>query len=192
MITRIIPDIAPEDVAVIANEIEADDGVISKETQADGRVTLIAQYPGDPPPEGPPAPGVGEFAWMPIARAEIGTKETPQNNPRITRYFTATDLGPQPEMVPWCSAFVNWCVTQANHRGSGSALARSWLGWGRDTGAFLPGCIVVLSRGAPPQGHVGFYVGMDGNNIRLLGGNQHDAVNYASFPAVAVVGRRIP
>jgi uncharacterized protein (TIGR02594 family) len=192
MITRIFSDIAPEDVAVIANEIEADDGVFSKEDQADGRVTLIVQYPGDPPPEEAPAAGAEEFAWMPVARGEIGIKETPQNNPRISQYFTATDLGPQPETVPWCSAFVNWCVTQAGHRGSGSAMARSWLRWGREAGAFVPGCIVVLSRGAAPKGHVGFYVGMERGNVRLLGGNQQDAVGYASFPAATVLGKRIP
>jgi uncharacterized protein (TIGR02594 family) len=192
MITRIYADILPEDVAVIVNQIEADDGTFSQQYQDDGRIALVAEYPGDPPPEDSPAPGVAEFGWMPIARGEIGTKETPQNNPRITQYFTATTLGPRPETVSWCSAFVNWCVAQARHRGSGSAMARSWLSWGRDAGAFVPGCIVVLSRGTPPQGHVGFYVGMDGHNVRLLGGNQHDAVGYASFPAATVLGRRIP
>jgi uncharacterized protein (TIGR02594 family) len=192
MITRIFTDVPQDDVDQIVNAIEADDGTFTKTDQPDGAVTIIATLPFDPPPEETPPPGVAEFPWMPVARGEIGVKETPENNPRITEYFTHTALGAQPETVPWCSAFVNFCVTEAGVAGSGSALARSWLQWGRDAGDFVPGCIVVFARGTPPNGHVGFYVGMDGARVQVLGGNQHDAVNIASFSAGSVIGRRVP
>lgn len=192
MITRIFTDIPPDQVPVIANQITADDGTFTQRNQDDGRVTVIAEFPGDPPPEEARPPGAAEFPWMPIARGEIGVKEGVQNNPRITEYFIAAKAGPLPASVPWCSAFVNFCVTQAGFLGTGSALARSWQTWGKDAGGLVPGCIVVLTRGDPTHGHVGFYVGMDGNRVRLLGGNQHDAVSYASFSAASVLGQRIP
>jgi hypothetical protein len=65
------------------------------------------------------------------------------------------------------------------------------LSWGVEAPDFVPGCIVVLKRGDPPKGHVGFYVGTEGGHIRLLGGNQGDKVSIASFPPDRVLGRRV-
>jgi len=42
------------------------------------------------------------------------------------------------------------------------------------------------------QGHVGFLVGIDGNRIKVLGGNQRDAVTIASFPISNVIAWRWP
>jgi len=125
---------------------------------------------------------------MPIARDEIGVAEG-QGDPRISQYFATATLGPQPSSVPWCSAFVNFCVTRGGATGTNSALARSWLSWGQNAASLLPGCIVVLSRGSPALGHVGLYVGDDGQgSIRLLGGNQHNSVNISSFPKANNLG----
>lgn len=192
MITRIFIDVPPDDLAMMANAIAVDNGTFTQQTQEDGNVTLFAEYPGDPPPEQQPAPGVQQFPWMPIARDEVGVAEG-QGDQRISQYFATTTLGPQPSSVPWCSAFVNFCVARGGDTGTNSALARSWLTWGQNAASLLPGCIVVLSRGSPALGHVGFYVGNDGQgSIRLLGGNQHNAVNISSFPKANILGRRIP
>ena len=95
--------------------------------------------------------------------------------------------------LPWCSAFVNWCVEQAGFPGTDSAWARSWLKWGQeaDWQALVPGSIVVLQRGAN-SGHVGFFVDADDERIQLLGGNQGDQVSEAWFSLNRVLGIRAP
>src|SRR5205823_8238004 len=85
----------------------------------------------NPRPEQQPGPVDQQFPWMPIARDEIGVAEG-QGDPRISQYFATTTLGPQPSSVPWCSAFVNFCVTRGGASGTNSALARSWLSWGQN------------------------------------------------------------
>ena len=54
-----------------------------------------------------------------------------------------------------------------------------------------PGCVAVLKRSDPATGQVGFFVGREGGNVRLLGGNQSDAVNVASLAADRVIGKRM-
>jgi hypothetical protein len=59
--------------------------------------------------------------------------------------------------------------------------------------------IVVLTRGDGPQpgpdvldapGHVGIYMGMEGNNVRVLGGNQSNNVSVALFPTTQILALR--
>jgi uncharacterized protein (TIGR02594 family) len=184
---------ANEVAARTADIVDIDGGTLVSSTQEmDGQFTIIAEFPGDPPPGA--TVGAGAFPWMPIAETELanGVKET-RSNPRIEEYFATTTFGRHPDSEPWCSAFVNFCVTQSGVEGTNSALALSWLDWGQDASGFVPGCIVVLSRGTPGQGHVGFFVGQDANgSIQLLGGNQHDSVNVSTFPSARVMGTRIP
>lgn len=127
-----------------------------------------------------------------IARAELGVAEVPGagDNPRIVAYHATTGGGKEPDSVPWCSSFVNFCVEQAGLKGTDSKAARSWMTWGRVTTDFFPGCIVVLERGAAPQGHVGFFVGTESGRLRLLGGNQGDRVSIASFDPQLVLAIR--
>ena len=132
--------------------------------------------------------------WIPIAQGEIGQHEIRGGeNPRIIAYHATTTLKATEDEVPWCSSFVNWCLTQAGYKGTNSAWARSWMGWGY---ACLqePGCVVVLQRGNNAQtGHVGFFMGQKlGGWVSVLGGNQGDRVCLASFPAEMVLGYRWP
>ena len=176
-----------------AGIVDIDGGTIVSLTQeTDGHFTIIAEFPGNPPPGAPVA--ANAFPWMAIAQTELdnGVRET-RSNPRIEEYFATTTFGPHPDSEPWCSAFVNFCVTQGGVEGTNSALALSWLDWGEEAGGFVPGCVVVLSRGTPGQGHVGFFVRQDADgSIQLLGGNQHDSVNISTFPSARVMGTRIP
>jgi uncharacterized protein (TIGR02594 family) len=94
--------------------------------------------------------------------------------------------------TPWCSAFVNFCVEQAGFAGTDSASARSWLNWGRKTDTPVTGCIAVFERGAPPSGHVAFYVSQSADQIKVLGGNQGNKVSFAHFPKFRLLGYRIP
>jgi uncharacterized protein (TIGR02594 family) len=142
--------------------------------------------------------------WIDIARAEIGQHEIAgaQTNPRIVEYFRATALDPHSDEVPWCSAFVNWCLSRVGIDGTRSAAAASWRTWGA---ACTPqiGCIVVVQHDVPgPDGatgsasgfHVGFLLRLDDTHVHVLGGNQGDQVKESAFPLASyrVVATRWP
>jgi uncharacterized protein (TIGR02594 family) len=189
MITRTYTDVTGATLANTLAEIRLDGGTFERIPGSDGTETVIARYDRDPAPI-----GNSEFPWMPIARGELGIHEG-LNSERISEYFGATELGPQPDSVPWCSAFINFCIEQSGQEGTRSAQARSWLAWGEEANEFVPGCVVVLPRGNDPTaGHVGFFAGFDAQgDVRLLGGNQHDSVSVSSFPNAKdnALGKRI-
>jgi uncharacterized protein (TIGR02594 family) len=140
------------------------------------------------------------LAWFELALREeqTGVQEFPgrRENPRILDYFKATTYKATRDETPWCSAFANWCLKNANLPGTGSAAAVSWLKWGRKLDAPRRGCIVVLWQEEvgedPDKGHVGFYFGETGDMIKLLGGNQGNRVSIKSFPKRLVRGYRWP
>jgi len=133
--------------------------------------------------------------YLEIAEDEIGTKEVPGpgNHPRIVEYHSSTTLGNwarSKDSVPWCSSFVNWCVTQAGLKGTDNALARSWMTWGEPVDEPRLGDIVVIKRLARGRDrrtgsfggyHVAFYVRRRRGRLRLLGGNQRNAVRYSNY-----------
>lgn len=135
-------------------------------------------------------------AWLAAARREIGVKEVRGGEcKRILEYHGCTSLRATEDEVAWCSAFANWATKQAGIAGTNSAAARSWLSWGQPLKAPRLGCIVVFWRGEPTsaQGHVALYLGDDGpDRIRVIGGNQGDAVSVASYPRERVLAYRWP
>lgn len=133
-----------------------------------------------------------KLAWE-IALSQYGEKERRggENNV-ILRYFS--DIG-FPEIkedeVPWCSAFVNWCVMKAGLPITKNLAARSWLGWGKKVMVPEIGDIAVFKRGTLGwQGHVGFYVKNDGFYVWVLGGNQSDEVRISKYPGTELLGYR--
>ena len=137
-----------------------------------------------------------EFSWMPIALAEEGIKEFPGNgdNPRIVEYLKSTNLSApynSNDETAWCSAFANWCVERSGFEGTDSAWARSWLNWGKKITTPRRGCIVVFTRDVS-SGHVAFYIGETSTQIKVLGGNQSNAVNISNYPKSRLLGYRIP
>ena len=142
-----------------------------------------------------PVTPMGRFPWMPIAYGEMGVKEVPGegSHPRILEYLGTTTLpneSKQTDATPWCSAFVNWCVERAGYEGTNSAGAISWKKWGRSTSIPELGCIAVFRRQS--GNHVGFYVQESAGKIRLLGGNQSNAVGYGNYKRDDLLGFRIP
>jgi uncharacterized protein (TIGR02594 family) len=135
--------------------------------------------------------------WLSIAESQMDVAEIPgsRNNPRIIKYHDATELSAEDEETSWCSSFVNWCLEQVGVKGTRSAAARSWLEWGREpTDEGFEGCVCVLWRGSPNgwQGHVGFLVDWNDDQVCLLGGNQGNKVSRAWFPMDRVLGYRVP
>lgn len=134
---------------------------------------------------------------METAKKELGTKELPgpTANKRIVEFLETVSLPKGMETedeTPWCSAFVNWVAKASGLKGTGNAMARSWLKWGTPSPAPVIGAVVVLKRGAPPSGHVGLYAGRDGAEWLILGGNQGDQVSIRKFLPSQVLGVRIP
>lgn len=139
--------------------------------------------------------------WMAAGRALIGLSEIkgPQHNSLILRMWDSIGASWfRDDETPWCAGFVGHCLESAGIRSTRSAAARSYEKWGDDylchSRTSIPyGAIVVLSRpGAPGSGHVGFYCGPSGAGFALLGGNQNDAVNVASFLWSRIVAVRWP
>jgi uncharacterized protein (TIGR02594 family) len=132
-----------------------------------------------------------------IALGEKGITETsgPKSTERILEYHLTTTLRATSDDVPWCSAFVNWCIQKAGGKGTGSALARSWLVWGIDAGLDpKQGDIVVLKRGNDDiSGHVGFLAFAPSKfspYIEVLGGNQNNMVCVKKYLRWNVLGYR--
>lgn len=133
------------------------------------------------------------YPWLGIALSELGEKEIPGelHNPRIVEYLKSTTLGKpynEKDETPWCSAFVNWCVEKSGFEGTDSAWARGWMNWGVAIAEPQRGCIAVFTRGN--AGHVAFFLELDGENIRVLGGNQQNSVSIAVYKADRLLGYR--
>lgn len=135
----------------------------------------------------------------------LGMTETPGvvHSPAIVAMLQLTDRSVRDDETPWCSAYVNYVCWLLGLPRSNSLAARSWL----HVGMAIPIAearrgfdIVVLMRGpnaAPATvlqapGHVGFFDAWDANRrtVRILGGNQGNAVTLQDFPIARVLGVR--
>jgi uncharacterized protein (TIGR02594 family) len=141
---------------------------------------------------------MNNYSWFTIAKSKLGVHEVPgpQADKFIVECLESTTLGEpmnQSDETAWCSAFVNRVMQLAGYQGTNSAWARSWLEWGREPAdeEFGKGVIVVLERGEN-FGHVGFLADWDDDRVKLLGGNQGDAVTEAWFSQDRVIGWRVP
>lgn len=130
-----------------------------------------------------------------LAERFIGIEEVggSLDNPQIMAMLKLDQDWPDSDEVPWCSGFVNYVCWLARLPRSKDLRARSWLNVGR--GIALDdaevGDIVVLKRGRGDQpgpdvinapGHVGFFAGISGEFIEILGGNQRDTVSVGRYP----------
>jgi uncharacterized protein (TIGR02594 family) len=145
-----------------------------------------------------------EITAFDLAERFIGVKEIfgVASNPMILSMLKLDEQWPTADEVPWCSAFVNYICWLLRLPRSKSLSARSWLLVGSSAsveGAEVGSDIVILKRGKGEQpgpevikapGHVGFFAGIEGDQILVLGGNQGDAVNVSRFNKDLVLGIR--
>lgn len=134
---------------------------------------------------------------------EIVERPGAANHPFVVWCHESTIGQNTPDDVPWCSSYINrlawWCRLPRSR----SAAARSWLAIGVPVPIeqAQPGAndVVILKRGTGAQpgaevldapGHVGIFMGVEAGRVRVLGGNQGDAVSLASFPVASVLGVR--
>lgn len=139
-----------------------------------------------------------------LAQRYVGVHEFTgaKDHPLVVWWLSLCGLPDSHDEVPWCSAFVNGVAWELRLPRSNSAAARSWLTVGIpvDLPDAQPGFdVVVLQRGTGKQpgsdvvaapGHVGWFAGVEGSDVLLLGGNQGDAVSVSRFSAARVLGVR--
>lgn len=133
--------------------------------------------------------------WMDAAWSHVGVRETKGKaaTPAIVAmYADAGHAEITSDEVPWCAAFVGSCLKGAGLPNTGSLLARSYLDYGTKLEDPRVGCIAVFKRGAPPSGHVAFVTGWGAGHVRVIGGNQGDAVSEANYREADVLGYRWP
>lgn len=139
-----------------------------------------------------------------MAERFIGIKEAPgaADNAAVLAMLQLDAKWVRHDDVPWCSAFANYIAWLLNLPRSKSLAARSWLTVGKSVGLFAakPGFdVVIFSRGSGSQpgpqvldapGHVAFFAARSPGMVRVVGGNQSDAVTTDLYPADRVLGVR--
>ena len=131
---------------------------------------------------------------MSIAQTLLGRGEVP-DRAAIQDYLQTGGVNLDPVTTAWCAAYVNSTLKQAGFEGTGSNMARSFLNYGEKVDQPQKGDLAVFSRGDPngPYGHVGFFDSQNPDGtIRVLGGNQGNAVSYGNYPADRLLGYRRP
>jgi uncharacterized protein (TIGR02594 family) len=125
---------------------------------------------------------------------EIQERPGAVDHPFIVWCHESTTMGAAADEIPWCSSFVNRLAWLLRLPRSKSAAARSWLDIGESIRLedARPGYdVVVFTRGSSPtSGHVAIFAGLEGNTVRVVGGNQSNAVTLAAFPRDSVIGVR--
>lgn len=140
--------------------------------------------------------GAGDQRYIDVARAELGQREIKgkEDNPRIREYHSITSAGEAADEVPWCASFVGWCLEKSGIRSTRSKAASSYITWGQPCD-LEPGAIVVFGKSDPDAkgtGHVAFLIGVDGENVLVLGGNQGNAVTKAWRKKANIAACRAP
>lgn len=132
--------------------------------------------------------------WLMQARRYMGLREIkgPQHSAEIVQFWKDIKRGGiKEDETPWCAAFVGSCLEKTGFTSTRFEGAASYKTWGVKLDHPEVGAIAVIDRmgGA----HVFFVVGRDqGGNIVGLGGNQSDAVGFATFDRTAVRAYRWP
>lgn len=145
-----------------------------------------------------------------VARKFLGVKEIPgaTDNPWIKAWLAfaesahVTTPAHLADEVPWCAAFVYFCAEMAGAKSIPGLRARFWLTAGKVVSlneARSGWDVCIFKRGPEPQpgietvdapGHVAFFDRMENGNVRVLGGNQGDAVSFSTFHVESLLGVR--
>jgi len=153
-----------------------------------GKNTLAALMPAATSIEPP---------WMSEARRRVGLHEV--SNYSILSKWLRSDgrtLG-DPRKLPWCGDFISTCIALTlpdEPQPTNPYLARNWLKFGRAVSP-VPGAIGVFWRGSRKgtSGHVGIIAEVRPGFLRVIGGNQSNAVtDDALLTSERLLGARWP
>jgi len=119
----------------------------------------------------------------------LGLEEYPGAKDNGTIVGFSHDIGHDwvnDDETPWCASFVGAVLSSLGLPHTGKLNARSYMAWGREVPLqdAKPGDICVFWRGSPDgwQGHVAFFVAMNGLTVTVRGGNQGNKVSDAPYP----------
>jgi uncharacterized protein (TIGR02594 family) len=133
--------------------------------------------------------------WLRAAFDMLGTREIAgsKHNPKIVALFKDVGLrGITDDETAWCAVFVGSMLKKGGMPCLQSAAARSYLEWGKKTDSPKRGDVVIIKRGTGWQGHVFFFLGIEGGKIVGIGGNQSNSVSVSSFTLRDLLGYRTP
>ncbi|OYW52118.1 MAG: hypothetical protein B7Y80_20575 [Hyphomicrobium sp. 32-62-53] len=167
-----------------------------------GNIDLLfkkaAQKPGGPPSGALSVVRETEPPWLTLARSYLGTKEVPGrgSNGTIDGFFRDAGYPGYRDETSWCAAFVGAVLARSGYPRLADLTARSGRYYGQKLDGPKIGCVVVFWRESPTswKGHIGFVTGIDWDKktLRVLGGNQNDAVTEATFAMSKVLAYRWP
>jgi uncharacterized protein (TIGR02594 family) len=139
--------------------------------------------------------GVYMYPWYIEAKKHVGLKEIPgiKHNPTILSWLKSLKAWWSNDEEAWCGTYAGHCLKTA-----GVEIPKFWMRalayddtWGVKLDRPIEGCIVTFSRKG--GGHVGFVAGTNKEGqLIVLGGNQNNMVNYATFDKERVVGYYLP
>lgn len=135
-----------------------------------------------------------EPAYLTLARKDIGQRETlgPNDSPFIRAMLKRLGLSWLLGQ-PWCgNIMADWMQRSGFPVPPKAYRALSWATYGLACPGPRHGAIAVLPRKG--GGHVGIVTGVtsNGSHVRLLGGNQDDAVKESWFLATRITAYRLP
>ncbi len=102
-------------------------------------------------------------------------------------------IGVNPRRTPWCGAFVGTVVKKSGKTPPpGHLRAASWRNWGKPVKLkrARKGDVVVVRT--KYGSHVGFYSGIKGGKVQLLGGNQSNQVKISTYRVNSIQAIRRP
>ena len=113
----------------------------------------------------------------------------------LMEFFKANNVACDPKTTPWCAAAVKAAET-ADGKDTKvlNLMARSGLKYGTPVQLkdAREGDVVVFKRGAPPSGHISYFVRLEGDYVVCFGGNQSDRVCESKYPVSGLIGIRRP
>lgn len=98
-----------------------------------------------------------------------------------------------PSKVPWCAAYVDGILGLSGKQQAHTLRAADFLKYGAPTAAPTRGDVVVFKpQAAGSSGHVGFVIGVEGDKVRYIAGNDNNQVSESTLPLSQVAGFRVP
>lgn len=143
------------------------------------------------------ATDAGTARWMEVAINEIGVTEAPgsDSSADVMRYATEAGLAYSNDEIAWSGLFVAFVLRSTGLPITDTPLInRSWLEWGKQSEQPVFGALVVTHRGTIGSGNtqVGFYVGEQGEDLLVLGGNVNNAVAIGPVAKERLIQFRVP